>query len=185
MARSSEEVPPGYERFEIVTNRDEIDAPYSPFGLAVKVHEDDLEAWAHLAAIRADLRAGRTAAPRAASRPTPRWLPTTAPTLEPLARERKLRVVRGLVTFEESEHGPLRRGIGRLTEDPEADRLVHEDGFAFLLAVLSTSRCGTAGRGARRSSSGAGSATSIPAGCSASRARLPRRSASGPPSTGT
>jgi hypothetical protein len=36
MARSPGEVPPGYERFEIVTHRDEIDAPYSPFGLAVE-----------------------------------------------------------------------------------------------------------------------------------------------------
>lgn len=61
---------------------------------------------------------------------------TTLPTFEPLPRERKLRVVRELIAFEESENGPIRRGIGRLTEDPEADRLVHEDGFAFLLAVL-------------------------------------------------
>jgi len=65
-----------------------------------------------------------------------RTLSTTAPTSEPLPRERKLRVVRELIAFEESENGPMRRGIGRLTEDPEADRLVHEDGFAFLLAVL-------------------------------------------------
>lgn len=136
MARSPQEIPPGYERFEIVTHRDEIHAPYGPFGLAVKVREDDLGAWARLAAIRADLRAGREAAPRAASRPAPRRAPTAGSTSELLPRERKLRVVRALVAFEGSENGPLRRGIGRLTEDPEADRLVHEDGFAFLLAVL-------------------------------------------------
>ena len=62
MARSLDEVPPGYDGSEIVTHREEIDSPYSPHGLAVKVGEDDLEAWARLVALRAALGA-RSASP--------------------------------------------------------------------------------------------------------------------------
>jgi uncharacterized HhH-GPD family protein len=61
---------------------------------------------------------------------------SSAPTVEAASREAKLRVVHELIAFEELQNGPLRRGIRRLTEDPEADRLVHEDAFAFLLGVL-------------------------------------------------
>lgn len=45
-------------------------------------------------------------------------------------------MARELIQLEKRLNGPLRRGTGRLTEDDEADRFVHEDGFAFLLAVL-------------------------------------------------
>lgn len=37
------EVPAGYEKFEVVEHRREIDAPWGPFSLAVKIREDDLE----------------------------------------------------------------------------------------------------------------------------------------------
>ncbi len=37
MARTPAEIQPDYEGFEIVTHRDEIDAPHSTWGLAVKV----------------------------------------------------------------------------------------------------------------------------------------------------
>jgi len=52
LARALSEVPEGYRRFLIVTHRDEIDAPYSRNGLAVKLREDDLEGWLELAVLR-------------------------------------------------------------------------------------------------------------------------------------
>lgn len=53
LSRSLAEVPSGHEGFLIVTHSDEINAPYSPRGLAVKLREDDLKAWVHLALVRA------------------------------------------------------------------------------------------------------------------------------------
>lgn len=45
-ARTWADVPAGYDGFEIVDHRREIDAPYSPECLAVKIREDDLAPWA-------------------------------------------------------------------------------------------------------------------------------------------
>ena len=44
-ARTLEEVPVGYEGFEIVEHWREIEARYSPRCLAVKIVEDDLDSW--------------------------------------------------------------------------------------------------------------------------------------------
>jgi hypothetical protein len=40
-----DQIPAGYDGFEIVEHRREIDAPYSPQCLAVKIREDDLPPW--------------------------------------------------------------------------------------------------------------------------------------------
>jgi len=137
MARTLEEVPSDYEDFEIVTHHDEIDAPYSPWGLAVKVREDDVEPWARLAVLRVRTLDRQTPRGSRAQSPPRRKTPADRPPgLDPIPWERKLAVARELIRYEEELNGPLRRGTGKLAEDPEADRFVHEDGFAFLLAVL-------------------------------------------------
>ena len=133
IARTLEEVPPGYRGFLVVKHRDQIDDPSSPTGLAVKVPEDDLEAWARLAIARTQA-GGKPARPPAPKVTGPR--PAAPPPFEPIPLERKLAVAKALIRYEEETNGPLQRGIGKLSEDPEADRLVHEDAFAFLLAVL-------------------------------------------------
>jgi hypothetical protein len=46
VVRTLAEVPQGYEGFELVDHRAEIDARYSPYSIAVKIREDDLLAWA-------------------------------------------------------------------------------------------------------------------------------------------
>jgi hypothetical protein len=121
MARTPAEVPPGYERFEIVTHRDEIDAPYSPGGLAVKVREDDLEAWGRLAALRligpgGKVAVGQTTRGRRPTSPPLSGTPSgRQPVFDPLPRERKLAVTRELARHEEELNGPLRRGTGKLT----------------------------------------------------------------------
>lgn len=56
LVRSEGELPPGYEGyFHIVNHSEEIDAPYSPDCLAVKIREDDLDAWARHAWLRTRL----------------------------------------------------------------------------------------------------------------------------------
>ncbi|HXF71492.1 MAG TPA: hypothetical protein VNO79_02650, partial [Actinomycetota bacterium] len=56
MVRHPSELPPGYGRFPLVDHASEIRAPWTRRALAVKVREDDLEAWAALAALRMRLR---------------------------------------------------------------------------------------------------------------------------------
>src|SRR5262249_30461817 len=54
-ARTLDEVPAGYEGFEIVAHQREIEARYSPQCLAVKIVEDDLASWALHAWLRSQL----------------------------------------------------------------------------------------------------------------------------------
>ena len=56
LVRGESELPSGYEGFEIVSHRAEIDALHSPRALAVKIHESDLAAWATHAFLRRSLR---------------------------------------------------------------------------------------------------------------------------------
>jgi len=140
LARAHSELPEGYEAFDIVNHREEIDARYSRFGLAVKIREDDVASWARLALLRArDL--GRLPAGSPTARPRPpqglRREPTPPRAFDAIDGDRKLAVVRELITFEIEERGPLQRSTQPLVEgDDEADRLAHEDDFAFLLAVI-------------------------------------------------
>ena len=54
-ARTWEQIPAGYDGFEIVEHRREIDAPHSPRCMAVKIREDDLASWARHAWLRSQL----------------------------------------------------------------------------------------------------------------------------------
>jgi uncharacterized HhH-GPD family protein len=137
LVRTPEQLPPGLELLPLVSHRDEIVAPYSPRCMAVKIVEDDLESWARFAILRRQTR--RRSAPREdppETAPSVRPARPVASSFVPMSREAKLAVAEALVRFDEKEHGPLQRGIGRLTDDDEADQLVHEDPLAFLLAVL-------------------------------------------------
>jgi uncharacterized HhH-GPD family protein len=137
IARTFQEVPPGYRGLLVVKHRDEIADPSSPTGLAVKVPEDDLDVWARLAITRVQVAGKATIAPRTAPTTTRPVRRLDAPEgFEAIPREQKVAVAQALVRYEEETNGSLRRGIGKLTEDLEADQLVHEDAFAFLLAVL-------------------------------------------------
>ena len=52
MVRRPDEVPAPYRRFQVVDHRSEIDAPYSRYGMAVKIRVDDLTAWVAHALLR-------------------------------------------------------------------------------------------------------------------------------------
>ena len=54
--KNFEELPDGYEDFEIVRHRNEISGPWARRGLAVKIVVDDLDAWAVHAYLRARTR---------------------------------------------------------------------------------------------------------------------------------
>jgi uncharacterized HhH-GPD family protein len=129
-ARSWAEVPPGYENFSVVEHRREIDAQYSPRCLAVKIIEDDLRSWALHAWLRSELpRKGRTSSATPIQNAIPPMLP---PPPSPDARA----VGRALLAHADALAGALKIGPTQFTPQEEADALVRNDAFAFLLAVI-------------------------------------------------
>jgi hypothetical protein len=135
-AHALDEVPIRYKGFKIVQHRREIEAPYSPQCLAVKIREDDLASWATHAWLRSQLprKAPATASPAhtpIASTLAPRQLPPApSPDAQAVARE--------LLAHGEALAGQLKADeLAQFTPDQEAHQLVHDDDFAFLLAVIS------------------------------------------------
>jgi hypothetical protein len=63
LARTREQVPAGYESFPIVQHARELDAPYSPSCLAVKLRDDDLPGWALRAVCGRLIQSGPRARP--------------------------------------------------------------------------------------------------------------------------
>ena len=128
-------LPPGYEGMDVVRHRDVVSGRGARRGLAVRLREDDIEGWARHALLRLAERRG--VAPAGVVDP-----PTPVPS-EPAPREAHPRpadpsaVVAALL-----DHGALiaERGAGgppKFSGDPESDRFVAEDPFAFLVAVIS------------------------------------------------
>jgi len=156
-ARNLDEVPAGYRRFEIVRHRNEIVGPNARRGLAVKIREDDIEAWTVYALLRMTDRTtvseGSTTSPRAAGPDSAadgggcgdgevddgddggvgsyrRW--PRAGQSGPATASRAA-VVRALL-----DHGRTLAGLGsgNFTPDADADRFVQVDAFAFVVAVV-------------------------------------------------
>ena len=130
-AQTWEQIPAGYEGFEIVEHRREIDAPYSPQCLAVKIREDDLASWALHAWLRSQL-------PRKATGSTPTRLKALRPPQLPAAPSPNAKAVaEALLTHGAALAAQLKSGDSKFTPDPAANALIRNDPFAFLLAVIS------------------------------------------------
>ena len=133
LARRPEDVPEGYEGFALVEHRDNLEGPYSPRGLAVKIREDDVEQWASLALLRAaNRKIGGGSWPF--QRPAALRARTTS---VPVDAGIKSSVATRLIEYDERRNGLLQRGSLPLTpEDPDAEAFVRQSDFAFLLAVI-------------------------------------------------
>jgi uncharacterized HhH-GPD family protein len=129
-ARTWEDVPAGYEGFEVVEHRREIDAPYSPQCLAVKVREDDIASWALHAWLRSQL-------PRGVREPTGKPATLSRLVLPPPPTPDAHAVCRALLAHADVLAGQLTGTTAQFTPNKDADRLIREDPFAFLLAVIS------------------------------------------------
>lgn len=132
LVHTLDEIPAGYEGFEIVRHRAEIDAPYSPTCLAVKLREDDLDSWARHAWLRSRL-------PRkvsSVSRPA-RVAPTArSPLASPPPMPNAHAVATALLKHADSLATQLTTSGVQFTPNPEANQLVIDDAFAFLVAVI-------------------------------------------------
>ena len=132
--RRSAEVPDGYDAFEIVGHRREIDAPHSPRSLAVKIREDDLGRWAAHAWIRHEQRGRRPRPVRARTVPAAAEASSAPP---PAPRPDAGSVVAALLAHGEALSARQRREGTVFTPDPAANTFVQTDPFAFLVAVIS------------------------------------------------
>lgn len=130
LARTLDQVPAGYAPFEIVEHQRELEAPYSPACLAVKLREDDLGGWALHAWLRSQLpRRGESLSARRAETLRPAALPPP-PVADPRAAGR------ALLAHADALAAGLGGGAVQLTPNPAANALVHGDAFAFLVAVI-------------------------------------------------
>jgi uncharacterized HhH-GPD family protein len=138
LIRPGEEVPAGYEEFDLVEHQREIEAKFVPYCIAVKIREDDLASWGKHAWLR---MRERKPAPRAAP-PMSRVSPSAADRLVSTAALPPPPPAEGrLVAAALLEHGrTLAASVGgdtvRLTPDEAANALIHDDPYAFLIAVI-------------------------------------------------
>ncbi len=134
LVRLAKEIPPGYGELRVVHHEHEIRAPYSRRSLAVKLRADDLEAWVTHAVLRAVMK-GHLPSPDRTAVPQSR----TRPTSEALARMSAREVGRVADALASYGRELTAQGSGRVpqfTPDTEANRLVVENPFAFLLGVI-------------------------------------------------
>jgi uncharacterized HhH-GPD family protein len=127
LIRPGEQVPASYEGFPLVSHAEQIVAPYSRNALAVRLHTSDITSWvgyalARLAVRRAD--AGPSQVPKAPPRP-----------MEPRTSAQPSAVVRALLEYGQAQ-APAFVGQAMFTPHPEANALIMDNPFAFLLAVI-------------------------------------------------
>jgi endonuclease III len=130
LARVPEEVPSGYESFTIVPHARELDAPYSPSCLAVKLRDDDLPGWALHAWLRHELSRNPPGPPLSTA--APRQSARLGPPPEPDARA----IGRGLLAHADALGDQLVTGKPEFSDDANAAMLIRHDEFAFVLAIV-------------------------------------------------
>ncbi len=131
LARWLDEVQRGYEAFAIVRHRVEIDAPHSPNCLAVKVREDDLASWVRHAWLRSQL----SKMPARTASPAPVPGAPTKPAAQPPVQDGRA-VASALLRHADALANQLTTGGAQFTPDPQANQMVIDDPFAFLVAVI-------------------------------------------------
>lgn len=132
--RNRSQIPAGYEGFPIVRQSDEIDAPYTRSSLAVKIAADDLAGWARHALLRTWSKESAAPSVHPGAPMASVAKPLAAPIPAPVPFDRQA-VVRAILEFG-AKPSDAPAGEPAFTPDPDANRLVIDDPFAFLLAVI-------------------------------------------------
>lgn len=128
LIRPGEQVPASYEGFPLVSHVEQIVAPYSRDALAVRLHADDITSWVGYALARLSVRHAADAAPRQVPAASPR-------VIEPRTSEASPGVVQALLDYGQTQVSAV-AGQVTFTPHPEANALIMENPFAFLLAVI-------------------------------------------------
>ena len=128
LIRPGEQVPASYDGFPLVSHAEQIVAPYSRDALAVRLHWDDITSWVGYALARLSVR--RADATR------PSQMPATPPRpIEPRTSALSTAVVHALLDYGHAQ-APATVGQVTFTPHPEANALIMDNPFAFLLAVI-------------------------------------------------
>jgi uncharacterized HhH-GPD family protein len=142
MVRRAEDIPADIRGLTIVNHRDEIDAPYSRSGLAVKIKEDDVASWAEFAVARMRLydRLGTPGRPHPSKGASPAESVQEERNGSPLtvtgrSARSKQAIAQALLAYAASGSEMVVPG-SELTTNPEADAFVRRDPLAFLIAVI-------------------------------------------------
>jgi uncharacterized HhH-GPD family protein len=136
--RNLADVPDGYEGFDLVEHRLEIDAKYAPHCIAMKAREDDLLAWAVHAWLRMRQRRPGAAASVVKSRPASADAPglVRINTLPPPPAADSRAVADRLLAHGRALAAAAGGAASRFTPGEAANALIHNDPFAFLIAVI-------------------------------------------------
>jgi uncharacterized HhH-GPD family protein len=126
LVREAEDVPAPYAGMPLADHRIEIDAAYSRNGVAVKLRDDDVLAWAAYALAREEVLAAEAGVP----------VPAPSPPL-PVGRRAggPSEVTAALLALGRSV-ATAPHETPSFTPHPDANRLIVEDPFAFLLGVI-------------------------------------------------
>ena len=128
LIRPGGQVPVAYDGFPLVSHAQQIVAPYSRDALAVRLHWDDITSWVGYALARLSVRAAGAATPGQAQATPPR-------PFEPRPVARTSAVVPALLAYGKTQ-APTAVGEVTFTPHPEANALIMQNPFAFLLAVI-------------------------------------------------
>jgi uncharacterized HhH-GPD family protein len=135
MLRPAEPVPEVYDGFPLVDFSDEVTGPYTRTGLAVLLREDDFVSWATFALARMAVRTNTPPDTPAATGPLPAAVPPP-PRVPAQRRGDQQAVVAALLRYGREWD---EQRVGRepeLTPHPEANRLILDNPYAFLLGVI-------------------------------------------------
>jgi hypothetical protein len=121
-------VPASYEGFPLVSHAEQIVAPYSRDALAVRLHRDDITSWVGYALARLSVRRADAARPSQVPAIPPR-------PIEPRTSALPAAVVHALLDYGQARASAV---VGQVTftPHPEANALIMDNPFAFLLAVI-------------------------------------------------
>lgn len=136
--RATDPIPPEYSGFPVAVFSDEIIGPHSFRSLAVKLRQDDVDAWSRHALLRS--AAWGRLAPRRRDRsslpPASAAGPLPATTLGGTADELQRAVAAALLEYGRDRHPTDKGAVLEFTANPEANELLRTDPFAFLCAVI-------------------------------------------------
>jgi uncharacterized HhH-GPD family protein len=135
MIRTLDEVPADYAGFDVVDHRREVDAKWSKNSLGVKIREDDLPGWAVHAWIRTRQRIGAPDLPRPQAQKQ-KQATLARPELPPPPTLEKQAVAAAIIAHGNALAQSLGGGAARFTASHQANSLIHEDPFAYLVAVI-------------------------------------------------
>jgi uncharacterized HhH-GPD family protein len=130
MIRPGDPVPEVYAGFPLVLFSDEVSGPYTRGGLAVRLRENDVVSWSAFALARTAVRTG---APPAGPAPADRQAEVRSPA-RPASDQQA--VVAALLQYGRAHQQDRAGREPEFTPHPEANRLIIDNPFAFLLAVI-------------------------------------------------